>query len=107
MLMLSRYWWMIALRGLLLLLFGLASPEGLESAAADARDQAIGRWTGRRRRNPRDRVAVQARKVDGAELQALGPVDDHQPHRVEVLRCRRQLAEIAIVAETHKSANAI
>ena len=42
-----------------------------------------------------------------AELQALGAVDGHQPHRVEMLRGRRQLAQVAIIAEADKPAHTI
>ncbi len=45
--------------------------------------------------------------MNAAELQALGAVDGHQTHRIEMLRRRRQLAQVAIIAETDKPAHTI
>ena len=45
--------------------------------------------------------------MDATELQALGAVDGHQSHGVEMLRGRRQLAQVAIVTEPDKPAHAI
>ena len=73
-----------------LLLLGLARAERLQRAAFGARDHPVGRRTGRRRRRAGDGVAVEPRNMDAAELQALGAVDGHQTHGVEMLGGRRQ-----------------
>ena len=39
--------------------------------------------------------------------QALGAMDGHQPHGVEMLGGRRQLAQVAVVAEPHEPAHTI
>ena len=45
--------------------------------------------------------------MDAAELQALGAVDRHQPHGVEMLGGCRKLTQVTIVAETDKPAHPI